>query len=903
MPRARCPACGVTVEFRGMMSGCPNCGGLVRVPIGAVVDDSGPAEAVIVPETTEAWASAAEVRRERDAVKRVILVAVGIVLGTGVFIALLFMALRGPAKSVVEKDETPVRKTRVVAQLPPTSAPAPVNPSLFAALTSDATTQESEHNRIAKPQAAESMVTTAPASSPATQRETASVVEDGRAKLKPVVRTHAIEFSDADVERSIKRGVQWMISQFPGKRLKGADGYEQDTFVGVNALCVYSLLVAGEQVQDHRLDINGEFVKGLIARMKEMPMDGNKATYSRAMRIMALAVHDRPEDRAALEADARWLMKASIEGAYSYSMPAAGAKRATSSWDNSNSQYGALGVWAAAMVGMDIPQSYWAEVEAHWADCQAFSGGWAYGRGGQATLPMTAAGVNMLYVAADQLGIDRVQRKSRTGMAETLERGLEWLDEGKHAIELGGHRGYTLYSLERVGLASGLKFFGDYDWYRTLAQQTVTEQTKEGSWSGGDPVPAEVAFSLLFLARGRVPICMSKLRFDGNWNNRPRDLQHLGGYVSKQLERPVNWEVADLDRDWKDWTDSPVLMISSDKAPTLGDKDIANLRAYAEAGGVIFTHAENGSAAFNTFAQDLAKTLFPHYGLKELAEDHPIYSVVVNLKPRPKLLGVSNGSRLLMVHSPGDITAKWARKITPTARGAADVGFNIFIYSAGKREFRNRMDTSVIPEPTEAPVATVKIARVKYEGNWDSEPGAWRREARVIERDSAIKVEVAENDAYRIAQDQPVMAHLRCDAGMSLTDGECQNLKEYVVKGGVLIIEHADEKVLSRIVNVEQLMAMDEKNPILAGEGIAMDKVGKAQLNDFAKQSGSRAGAVIRIGEMGKGHVIVSDLDLAEAMLDRRTWGVAGYQPAWGQGFVKNVFLWAIRVNPVAEKN
>src|SRR5207248_8214444 len=114
-----------------------------------------------------------------------------------------------------------------------------------------------------------------------------------------------------------------------------------------------------------------------------------------------------------------------------------------------------------------------------------------------------------------------------------------------------------LYGIERAGLASGFKYFGKHDWYRELAQRILLTQGGDGAW--GESNVIETAYHLLFLSRGRHPILMNKLRFDGYWANRPRDLANLARFAGKQLERPLNWQVVPLDNDYTDWMDSPIL--------------------------------------------------------------------------------------------------------------------------------------------------------------------------------------------------------------------------------------------------------------------------------------------------------------------------------------------------------
>jgi len=126
---------------------------------------------------------------------------------------------------------------------------------------------------------------------------------------------------------------------------------------------------------------------------RETPM-----TYAHSLRAAALAVYDRPEDRKVLEADVKWLVMGQKEGSYTYQslldLP----------WDNSNSQYGLLGVWAGAEVGVEVPIKYWEAVDRHWKTCQKSDGQWPYSNyTPQTTLAMTCGGLSSLMVTYDYL--------------------------------------------------------------------------------------------------------------------------------------------------------------------------------------------------------------------------------------------------------------------------------------------------------------------------------------------------------------------------------------------------------------------------------------------------------------------------------------------------------------------
>src|SRR4029077_6217939 len=127
------------------------------------------------------------------------------------------------------------------------------------------------------------------------------------------------------------------------------------------------------------------------------------------------------------------------------------------------------------------------------------------------------------------------------------------------------------------------------------------------------------------------------------------------------------------------WMDAPILYIASHQAPNLTDADYDKLRSFAEAGGLIFTHADSAAGAFNNWAEATAKRLFPQYPLRDIPADHELFKVNYQLKNPPHLKMVTNGTRLLMVHSPADISPAWQERGFKTSPQIFQLGVNLFV--------------------------------------------------------------------------------------------------------------------------------------------------------------------------------------------------------------------------------
>lgn len=223
--------------------------------------------------------------------------------------------------------------------------------------------------------------------------------------------------------------------------------------------------------------------------------------------------------------------------------------------DTSVTQYGILGLWAAARSGIDVPPQAW-DKAAGWliAHQGRMSGGFRYRPTNTQiaqgeSFGMTVAGVSTLLVARRYLypGSDderaaakkRQKRSTRGGLVkEDLDPGANPGGRGgkkrkpsnyKPAVSLPQLNGairaglgnvssrfsptssrfpyYTLYGVERLAALSGTVTFGKHNWYKEGARFLLNNQRGDGSWNASltAGIPA-TSFGVLFLSRATFQI-------------------------------------------------------------------------------------------------------------------------------------------------------------------------------------------------------------------------------------------------------------------------------------------------------------------------------------------------------------------------------------------------------------
>jgi hypothetical protein len=256
-----------------------------------------------------------------------------------------------------------------------------------------------------------------------------------------------------------------------------------------------------------------------------------------------------------------------------------------------------------------------------------------------------------------------------------------------------------------------------------------------------------------------------------------------------------------------------------------------------------------------------------------------------------------------MVHSAGDLTKGWGTtRVDPRERSksvASELGVNLVVYATGKRDLRRRTESPYVAERTGQPVGTIPVARLRYDGNWDPEPWGWVRAARQFDHETSIALDVRPVDIVALEPRTAPVAHLTGTAAHSFTDAEVKVLRDYVQKGGVLLIDacggsraFADSVrtgLLARAFPGTSPRLVGTSDPILGHGQAWMDEIEKILTRGDITQSRG-----LQTITAGKGAVVFTDLDVSTGLLGTTTSGVNGYEPAVAEKLVHNLIVWAI---------
>ena len=649
------------------------------------------------------------------------------------------------------------------------------------------------------------------------------------ASFVPLTPTARADITADEVRQAIEQGVAYLKQQqhtdgrwsdWPGK-----DG-------GVTALCTLALLNAGVPPEDPTIQRALGWLRA--RRLKD--------TYTVSLQTMVFCLAEPEKDRLRIEQNVRFLEVAQVtteafRGTWGYS---SGSSRG----DNSNAQFALLALHEAERVGIEVNPRTWRLAEAHWENTQNEDGSWGYTPGDRGYGSMTAAGIGSLVIVSDKIHDadatvegERILCCGRRGRDDSvLERAIDWMGRNFAVTQNPGKnvwRYYYLYAMERAGRLTARRFFhnphtGDaYDWYREGAAALLRDRgALRDFWRGRAPAENDpqiaTSFALLFLSQGRRPILMAKLKHsaDGDWNRHRSDVNNLTRYVEESWRRDLTWQTIDLGgASVDDLLEAPVLYLCGSLSP-LPDGEEARtqmaqkLRDYLDRGGFLVAEGYCGTG-FDEGFRRLMERVFPEpeYRLRLLDPGHPIWFAEEKVRVPRRLEGIEFGCRTSVIFAPRDpaeaprpsLSCLW--ELSRPGRGtkypgsvqrqiddALALGVNILAYATNRElQFKD----PARPEPTDARPGDaiargrVTVAKLQHPGGCNAAPRALVNLMDTAAEKLGLRAG-AEQVMLRMTDNAMFDHHMVFMHGrhtFRLTDGERQQLRTYLERGGMMLAD------------------------------------------------------------------------------------------------------------------
>lgn len=718
------------------------------------------------------------------------------------------------------------------------------------------------------------------------------------------------------VKQAIRRGANFLLRhEHKGRWSYAGVPWNPASEGGKTALILESLLQVSQSVHLPSLYIFSPAMQSAIKQVAALRVN---ATYVASFQANAMnLLPAKKAYRQALFWDAQYLLHSmNRSGGYTYRGSAAAAGWGNGGgWDNSNTQYGVLGMWACAAGGLEIPNRYWVKARSHWVRTQFPDGTWDYSSGpgqnfestSRDAQTMTPAGIASLLIAQSYLHRNAALTSPRQ---VHVIRGLHWLN--RH-FNPNTQNLYALYGDERVALAAGLQTIAGMNWYKAVAANLLARQLPDGSWKSnfvGSDAQISTAYALLILARGLNPILISKLQYSANysgqWNARPFDAANYTAWVTREFESPMNWQVVPLQSPVRGWLGSPILLISGSHDPHFTKLDLQKFRAFTQAGGLIFVSSDGNSQSFFHAMISYANQTSRHrYAARPLS----VKSLIYNLQPwyRPKrplnLWGLSNGVRYEWIISPVDFGGAWQRQSVAT-HAYWQIPTNIYLYATGKEPLANRLQSLAIGPPRTPARRTITMALIKYAGNWNPEPAAWPRLKATAARDYSTVLHLPVATPGELSVTKTPIAHLTGTGNLTFSALDIASLRKYLRAGGLLIVDAAGGsrsftnsfvRLSKAIYPSHPLQRLDSNSGLFGGAYPGGTSIRHVAYRKFVQATigNMKSPHLIGVRWHGQWRIIFSRFDMTSGLLGTNTWGISGYSPASAQAIMRDLLLYS----------
>ena len=248
-------------------------------------------------------------------------------------------------------------------------------------------------------------------------------------------------------------------------------------------------------------------------------------------------------------------------------------------------------------------------------------------------------------------------------------------------------RSITCMALERAGRLSGVRFFGQNDWYRLGAEELVQHQNKlSGFWQrrrpgerdGGDQLRAAVpgqgpraGLDQQAQPRSRAETGTTTPTTCATWSaSSPTDWKHLLDLAGRRPRR-----IATI----QDMLQAPIVFFNGHTAPgVFGAGPRQNLRSTSSRGASSSPTPAAAARSFDAGLQAADEGDLPRARsteLRPLPPEHPVWRAKHLLSPEiHPLWGIEHGCRTVVIYSPQDLSCYWNQVGTQPDQPGGDQG-------------------------------------------------------------------------------------------------------------------------------------------------------------------------------------------------------------------------------------
>jgi hypothetical protein len=297
-----------------------------------------------------------------------------------------------------------------------------------------------------------------------------------------------------------------------------------------------------------------------------------------------------------------------------------------------------------------------------------------------------------------------------------------------------------------------------------------------------------------------------------------------------------------------------------------------------------------------------------------LPETHPIYDAGFprsKWKVKPSVLGLSNGVRELMILIPqADAGRAWQGQSHKTREELYQLGADIFLYAVDRKNLRYRGDTHYVEvNPKVTPKATVAVNRLQFAGNWDPEPGGWRRLAAITHNVNKATLTVTPVTPGKDPITAPV-AHLTGAGPMKLTAEARAAIKKFVDDGGTLVVDAAGgsaefaasvESELAAIFPAAKPEVLPADHPVYAANGKKIDGFTYRRIAREKLVGRTTAPRVQGITVGDKVRVFYSREDLSGGLVGTGIDGILGYEPKSAVDIMSGILAYSAKLPPATQ--